>query len=124
MSTVADVTPPDGTVDPRQPGREENRRHVRHAIVCPAVCSIEQRQSSASPTWDAIIVDVSEGGFGLSCDLPLDVEARLWITVAGVGSYPCRLAWKRDDRCGLQLLDSADELPSATKKQLSLLFAP
>jgi hypothetical protein len=55
---------------------------------------------------------VSEGGFGLSRDLPVDVSFALTIIIADIGTFPCTLAWKDDDKCGVRLMRTAGASPT------------
>ena len=77
----------------------ERRREDRQPCNWPAHCYAE-----GTGDWQVTIVDASHGGFGLSRDLPLDQGARLEISVEQIGVFPCRIAWKNGDRCGLELL--------------------
>ena len=91
----------------------ERRREDRQPCNWPAHC-----HAVGAGDWQVTIVDASQGGFGLSCDLPLERGTRLDISVQDVGVFPCRIAWKNGDRCGLELLredgfvteDQADQL--------------
>ena len=83
----------------------ENRRHARQAANWRARCFSED-----GTVWNVIIIDRSDGGFGLDRLVPMDVDARLHIAVADVGTFPCRIAWKSEERCGLQLLPEQGSL--------------
>ena len=78
----------------------ERRKHKRVPVHWAACCIGDQ-----DTYWDTVIVDASEGGFGLSRDLPLEIGARLKIAIADVGTFPCRIAWKSPSKCGVELED-------------------
>lgn len=80
------------------------REHERHAANWPARCYHDQG------AWKATVIDVSEGGVGLDRDLPVAKDEIITLELPDVGSYTCRVAWKRDGRCGLQFLRRPDEL--------------
>ncbi len=83
----------------------EQRRHVRHAIRCPAVCR------AGATSCQAMVVDVSDGGFGLTeCRLHADVDDIINVELEQIGVFKCRVAWKRGDRFGVEIVD--DESPS------------
>ena len=81
------------------------RKHQRYPANWPARCVAESQLDC-----DVIIENASEGGFGLSCSLPLEVNARIVLTIDQIGVFPCRLAWKSDDKCGVQLLTEEGHL--------------
>lgn len=54
--------------------------------------------------WRVIVINASEGGFELSRDLPLDTGELVQIVIEDVGVFPCRVAWKMRNRCGLEVL--------------------
>lgn len=82
--------------DPAGVGR---RRQQRRAVDWVAHC-----RTRRGDQWAVTIIDASEGGFGLSCTLPLPVDSRILVDVGGIGTFPCRIAWQAQGRCGLQLL--------------------
>ena len=106
---MAHFSSPD-TPDPDETAAIERRQHPRHVCRCPAVC----RTGSAS--CDAVVVDASNGGFGLG-GLTLAVAAGDILTVEldQIGSFRCRVAWKRGTRAGVEFLD--EESPRATEMQ-------
>lgn len=83
----------------------ERRRHNRVPVSWAARCIVD-----SETYWNATIVDASEGGFGLSRDLPLEIDERLAIAIADVGTFPCRVAWKSSTKCGVELEDEEDFL--------------
>lgn len=78
------------------------RLHRRYPTNWPAHCA-----APGIGTWNVTIIDASEGGFGLSSDLPLPVDAEFTISIDQVGEFACAIAWKGDGRCGLRLLPVA-----------------
>lgn len=78
------------------------RQHKRYPTNWPAHCS-----APGIGSWNVTIIDASEGGFGLSSDLPLPVDAEFTISIDQVGEFACAIAWKGDGRCGLRLLPVA-----------------
>lgn len=81
------------------PHPASRRKYQRYPANWPARCMI-----NGQPDLDLIIDDASEGGFGLHCTLPIEVGDLLVLSVAQIGVFPCRLAWKSEDRCGVQFL--------------------
>ncbi|MGH1417576.1 MAG: PilZ domain-containing protein [Hyphomicrobiaceae bacterium] len=75
------------------------RRYHRSPANWPAHCFVEGVLDCST-----VIVDASEGGFGLSTSLAVPVGTTIIISIAQVGVFPCRLAWKNDKRCGVEML--------------------
>ena len=73
--------------------------------------------------WNVTILDTSDGGFGLSETLPLNIGDELKIAIDGIGVFPCKLAWKDDGRCGIGLLDEAHDMSSEDGAILDRVFA-
>ncbi len=58
-----------------------------------------------------MVVDVSDGGFGLTgYRLNADVDDMIDVELEQIGVFKCRVAWKRGERCGVEIVD--DESPS------------
>jgi PilZ domain len=95
----------------------ENRRHQRYQVHIEARCFIE-----GSKPIDIVIVDISEGGFGLNSALPFEKGSRLSVLLPEVGMFAAMIAWKSEHRCGLQLLDQDDDLPAPALDELGLLI--
>lgn len=87
---------------------EERRRHQRYALNSPAVCRLPDGRDLA-----VTIIDASEGGFGIDCNIGLAVDTVFEIVMAEAGTFRCRLAWFDDERCGVELLPAADYTPAA-----------
>ena len=77
----------------------QRRQHPRYPTKWPALC-----EAAGVGMWPVTIINASEGGFGLSRDLPVEVGAELTIRISEIGDFPCALVWKREDRCGVRLL--------------------
>jgi PilZ domain len=90
------------------------RKYPRYATNCSVAC-----KAVDGSIWDATIINASRGGFGLSRDLPLPEGADVLISIAGVGDYRCSIAWKRSDRCGLQLYAEIDWLTEDAADRLA-----
>ena len=90
------------------------RKYPRYATHCPVTC-----KAGDGRIWDATIINASRGGFGLSRDLPLAKGADVLISIAGVGDHRCSIAWKRSDRCGLQLYADVDWLSEDAADRLA-----
>ncbi len=81
----------------------DRRRHERYDLLLPAICRFTDGREQ-----DVMIVDASEGGFGLDRNLGIAVDTEFEITMAEAGTFPCRLAWFDDTRCGVALLPTSD----------------
>ncbi len=103
----------------------ENRRHTRHSVAWPAICFAD-----GIDRFPAEIVNVSEGGFGLSGPVRgLDVDSILFVDFDQIGTFRCRVAWTHEYRFGVEILDDqaaddstptfnlADVLQSAKSKR-------
>ena len=73
--------------------------------------------------WDITILDTSEGGFGLSEVLPLEIGDRLKIAIDGIGVFPCKMVWKARGRCGISLLDEDHDMSTDDVAALDSVFA-
>lgn len=104
------------------PEAHNNRQHRRYPTNWPGLCT-----APGVGTWPVTIVDASEGGFGLSNDLPLPVGAEFTIAIDQVGDFACAIAWKGDGRCGLRLLQGAGTISDSDSAGLAFgleLIAP
>ncbi|MBX9684439.1 MAG: PilZ domain-containing protein [Hyphomicrobium sp.] len=81
---------------------DDRRRHARTALLSPASCRFAD-----GTVRSVVVIDVSEGGFGLNCNLEVPVDTVFEITMSDAGTFPCRLAWFDDTRCGVELLASS-----------------
>lgn len=82
------------------PGR---RKHERRQSNWPAECS-----DAAGFTWQARVLDHSLGGLGLENCPQLQVNQVIRVRLESIGSFPCRVAWSKDGRCGVEFLPEAN----------------
>ena len=101
----------ENALDLQIPSGIENRRHTRHSVAWPAICFAD-----GIDRFPAIIVDVSEGGFGLSGPVQgLDVDSILFVDFDQIGTFRCRVAWTHENRFGVEIIDDEPaEDPSHT----------
>ncbi len=81
----------------------DRRRHERYNLRLAAICRFADGSEQ-----HVMVVDASEGGFGLDRNLGVGVDTEFQITMAEAGTFPCRLAWFDDARCGVALLQTSD----------------
>ncbi len=93
------------------------RRHERYPTRWPASCTQNGRD-----VWDVMIIDASEGGFGLSDDIPVPENSIVRIDIDQVGGFQCRIAWKNGRRCGMQIVDDKNSLNPDEVIELSEQF--
>lgn len=91
------------------------RQHKRYPTNWPGLCA-----APGIGSWNVTIIDASEGGFGLSTDLPLPVGAEFTISIDQVGEFACAIAWKADGRCGLKLLPVAGMISDSDTAGLAI----
>jgi len=101
-------------VEQALPEPQHHRQHKRYPTNWPGLCT-----APGVGTWTVTIVDASEGGFGLSSDLPLPVGAEFTIAIDQVGEFACAIAWKGDGRCGLRLLPGAGTISDKDSEGLA-----
>lgn len=90
------------------------RQHERRSVDWRAVCSAD-----GSEKLPVIVQSASLGGFGLSCDLPFAIGTRIDIELEDIGLFPAEIVWKRDERCGVRLLDEEEALVNNDVEHLS-----
>ena len=76
----------------------DRRRHARTPVNWPATCIAED-----GTRVDVTIVDASIGGFCLDRAIPI-VDAHFILAIHQIGTFPCRIAWRKADQCGIELL--------------------
>ena len=74
----------------------DRRRYLRHSVRIGAGLSENIRPSIA-----IAVVDLSVGGCGIEVDIHLETDARVWLKLPGLESWPCRVVWCSDGRAGL-----------------------
>ncbi len=83
-----------------EPGHDK-RRHTRHSVAWPAICFAD-----GVDRFQALIVNVSEGGFGLTgAALTLGVDSILYVDFDQIGTFRCRVAWIHETRFGVEIID-------------------
>lgn len=89
----------------------EKRRHTRHSVAWPAICFAD-----GIDRFPAMIVNVSESGFGLTGpSLMIGVDAILYVEFDQIGTFRCRVAWTNELRFGVEIVDDEPaEDPSHT----------
>ena len=105
MTNPAVRRKPRHTPDARSPDTVDmasRRRFPRYPTECPAVC-IWSGNGEGSTQWDVTIINASQGGFGLSRDLPVPKHTPIIISIPEIGDFLCSIAWKSDSGCGVQL---------------------
>ena len=99
-----------------EPGIEK-RRHTRHSVAWPAICFAE-----GGERFQALIVNVSDGGFGLTGPaLALHIDNILYVDFDQIGTFRCRVAWTFDNRFGVEIKD--DQAADDTSPAFSLVDA-
>ncbi len=94
------------------------RQHERQSVNWSAMCFIDELEK-----WAVTIVDASDGGFGLSGNIPLSIDSRFWICMDGIDTFPCKLIWKESARSGVQLLDQDESLTDEAANHLANLLS-
>lgn len=74
----------------------DRRRYERHRVQIGAGL-----YENVRPTTPITVTDLSTGGCGIETTLDLNVDARVWLKLPGVESWPCRVAWVQGHRAGL-----------------------
>ena len=105
--------------DHKLPGHER-RRHDRYRVNWPAKCLV-----GGEHVERVNVVDVSCGGMGLDCDLPVKTGEKLTVELPQIGIFRCVVAWKGANRCGVQFLNE-EGLRDGSLDQLAtcLMFQP
>jgi hypothetical protein len=84
----------------------ERRRTNRISVSWPAWYFAE-----GTDRCEASVVDVSDGGFGLySSGLELAVADVIYVEFDQIGTFVCRLAWRKGNRFGVQIIDGQNPL--------------
>ncbi len=106
----------DPTQKYQEPGHEK-RRHTRHSVAWPAICFAE-----GGERFEALIVNVSEGGFGLTgAALTLGIDSILYVDFDQIGTFRCRIAWSHENRFGVEIID--DQAANDTDQAFNLADA-
>jgi PilZ domain len=105
---------PDAHSEPDTKSMASRRKFARHPTNCPAVCIL-----GGQAKHDVTIINASQGGFGLSCDLPVPEGAQIVISIPQIGDFLGSVVWKNGERCGVQLLTEAGWLNDEEAKRLA-----
>lgn len=105
---------PDATAGVQDVHPASMRRFPRYPTACPATCFVDGRER-----WDVIITDASQGGFGLSQDLPVPRGTHVIISIPQIGDFLCAVVWKKDGRCGVELASESGWLTDVEAKRLA-----
>ena len=97
---------------------DERRKHQRYRVNIEARCYMEG--------FDAIkvvVTDISEGGYGLNCALPVSEGTSLAIFFPETEmTFTASVAWMTETRCGLQLRPGSGHLSGAASDKLADLL--
>ena len=108
VSDVGDIAPLD-----------ERRKHQRYRANIAARCIIDGFESI-----EVVVIDISEGGFGLNCVLPVEQGTSLTILFPEVEmTYRASVVWTSATRCGLQLLPDVSHVTQAATNELALMLS-
>jgi PilZ domain len=107
-------TAPELGVNDRSDAAGTMRRFPRYPTQCPATCSVD-----GFDHWAVVIVDASQGGFGLSRDLPVPRGTHVIISIPQIGDFLCAIAWKKAGRCGVELASESGWLTDDEAKRLA-----
>ncbi len=88
--TVAAATAPKG-----QSGSDK-RRHPRSAVIWPAVVSTPEGERKCT------VLNLSVGGARIKVDDLSRADVAVQLRIVGVGRFPSRIAWQRNDSVGLE----------------------
>jgi PilZ domain len=105
---------PDTHSEPDIDSMASRRKFARYPTHCPAVCILPgQAQQNVT------IINASQGGFGLSCDLPVPEGTQIVISIPQIGDFLGAVVWKNGERCGVELLTEAGWLDDEEAKRLA-----
>ncbi|MFT7576272.1 MAG: hypothetical protein ACI9XZ_002661 [Alphaproteobacteria bacterium] len=80
-------------------GNADQRRYPRQQVHWSTDCT-----DHLGNTWSATVVDTGVGGLGLTDCPPLTVGQSITINLTDVGMFQGRVAWSKDQKCGVELL--------------------
>lgn len=101
---------PERPVNFDRPDRDR-RQNKRYKVSWPAMCTLQNNTKI-----NVLIIDVSEGGVGIDCSLPIEIDDPVIVDLRDIGVFGCTLRWKTDWRSGLQFQTTENIL---NDKQLS-----
>lgn len=82
----------------------EQRRSIREHVHFPAWIDI----GNGSQPRDCIVLDVSEGGFGIMISSPAELPPEFWLILTEQGTIRCRcrIVWRTGEQIGVTCLGS------------------
>ena len=97
---------------------DERRKHQRYRVNIAAKCFID----GVEPI-KVVVIDISEGGYGLNCALPVRRGTKLAILFPEAEmTFRASVVWKSETRCGLQLLPSSGHVSEVASDKLADLL--
>jgi hypothetical protein len=93
------------------------RRHIRYQANWPAECI-----DALGFIWGARVLDHSLGGLGLENCPHLEVDQVIRVRLKSIGTFPCRVAWSSEGRCGVEFLPEANTALDADVASLAALL--
>ena len=97
---------------------DERRKHQRYRVNIAAICLIGGHEPI-----EIVVNDISQGGFGLDCALPVQQGTSLAIFFPDVEmTFRASVVWKSETRCGLQLLPGNGHVSEAASDELAGLL--
>jgi hypothetical protein len=76
---------------------EDRRRFTRHPVSVGAGLAAANDRPAAPVT----VIDLSTHGCGIEVSSHCEPGARVWLKLAGLESWPARIAWAEGNRAGL-----------------------
>ncbi|MBL8837478.1 MAG: PilZ domain-containing protein [Alphaproteobacteria bacterium] len=89
------MTDPAATASATQSGIEK-RRHRRSAVIWPAVVTTPDGERKCT------VLNLSVGGARIKIDDLARADVSVQLRIVGVGRFPSRVAWQRNDSVGLE----------------------
>ena len=97
---------------------DERRKHQRYRVSITATCFIDGFEPI-----DVVVINISEGGYGLNCALPFSEGTNLAIFFPETEmTFTASVAWMTGTRCGLRLRPSRGHLSEAASDKLADLL--
>ena len=98
---------------------DERRKHPRYRVNIAASCLLDGLEP-----LEVLVIDMSHGGFGLDCALPVEQGTQVTISFPDHEmKYRATVAWKSDTRCGVQLLPDEDHISKATSDEIAIMLS-
>lgn len=115
-----------------QPGGQPERRRAERAALRLAAT---MRTGGGKSRIQVRLIDISTHGCRIDCTSTVEADTWLWLSVAGLETQYCRVAWQCQEFVGLEfatplaeavldrLLHSQQQLPETTIKELREISA-